>query len=323
MKKILKNKIIIILICLLNILPTSVMASSNIWDFSSGSDYTFNSSEIEVASGNAQLKVKSDWNDSSWLRRRPITINNTANSSSFTNIQVRVVVSYDSDMKTDFDDIRFTDSDGQTDLDFWLEEKTDSSTATFWVEIPSLSGSSNKTIYLYYDNDLATSASNGSNTFVEFDDFSSSTADHQFAFGSDSGYMAGFNPEDRRFYFLGTQTNNLTDFNVTTWANIDTWEVGFSYPSTTFANSSVVWHPTKRMFYLYGGTDGNTTTLSRIYSFDPATNTLTLLSETLPQSVVNPGAVYNPVDDKVYLFGGRRTFSGGTSTFSNTIMHLP
>ncbi|MEZ4210871.1 MAG: DUF2341 domain-containing protein [Candidatus Paceibacterota bacterium] len=320
MKKTLKiyKAIMVILLCM-QFLPYVTYATSNSWDFSSSSDYTFIPTEIEVTAGNAQLKVKTDWNDLSWLKRMPITLNNTANPSSFTNIQVKIVLTYDSDMQSDFDDIRFTDSDGQSDLDFWLEEKIDGVSATFWVEVPSLLGSSNRTIYVYYNNDLAASTSSGSNTFVEFDDFSGSTSDHQFAFGSDSGYMAGFNPEDRRFYFLGTQTDNLTDYNVTTWANIDTWEVGFSYPSTTFANSSVVWHPTKQMFYLYGGTDGNSTTLSRIYSFDPATNTLTLLSETLPQSVINPGAVYNPMDDKIYLFGGRRTLTGGTSTFSNTI----
>ncbi len=109
-----------------------------------------------------------------FTRRKSITLSNSG--STLTNYQVKVDVTYDSDMQTDFDDIRFRASDGTTALDFWLESKTDSTSAVFWVEVPSIPNGSS-TIYMYYKNSLATSASNGSNTFTFFDDFPGSSLD--------------------------------------------------------------------------------------------------------------------------------------------------
>ncbi len=80
-------------------------------------------------------------------------------------------MAYDTDMQPDFDDLRFTSSDGTTELSYWLESKTDSTTATIWVKIPSLASGDN-TIYMYYANASAITASNGDNTFAFFDDFS-------------------------------------------------------------------------------------------------------------------------------------------------------
>ncbi len=111
----------------------------------------------------------------SWLegydKRKPVTV---TSSSELTDYQVKVVVAYDSDMQADFDDIRFTSSTGTTQLNYWLESKTDSATATFWVKVPSVSNG-NTTIYMYYGNASATSASSGANTFTFFDDFNSGT----------------------------------------------------------------------------------------------------------------------------------------------------
>jgi len=74
-------------------------------------------------------------------------------------------------MQPDFDDIRFMDSDGSTPLSHWREDYTASDSATFWVKVPSVP-SGDKTIYLYYGHDAASSASDGDATFIFFDDFS-------------------------------------------------------------------------------------------------------------------------------------------------------
>ena len=102
-----------------------------------------------------------------YAKRQPITINS---ASALTDYQVKLIVAYDTDMQPDFDDLRFTSSDQTTELSYWLESKTDSTTATIWVKIPSLASGDN-TIYMYYANASATTASNGDNTFVFFDDF--------------------------------------------------------------------------------------------------------------------------------------------------------
>jgi len=96
----------------------------------------------------------------------------TDSSKDITNYQALITVSYDSDMQADFDDLRFTSSDGSTLLDYWLESKTNSSTANVWVEIPYFA-LGNNTIYMYYGNFTVSSVSNGPNVFDFFDDFSS------------------------------------------------------------------------------------------------------------------------------------------------------
>ncbi len=84
-----------------------------------------------------------------WSRRAPVTINNPG--SGLTNYQVKVQVAYDSDMQLNFNDIRFTASDGTTLLSYWRESYTAGVSAIFWVKVPSIpSGSS--TVYMYYGN---------------------------------------------------------------------------------------------------------------------------------------------------------------------------
>lgn len=100
--------------------------------------------------------------------RKQITVSNSSGSS-LTNYQVKLAVAYDSDMRSDFNDLRFTSSDGATLLGYWVESYTASTSATVWVKIPSIP-TSGTTIYMYYGTQTA-SASSGSNTFAFFDDF--------------------------------------------------------------------------------------------------------------------------------------------------------
>ena len=109
-----------------------IFASSSLWNFSTSSDYTFDSSKIEFSSGQAQLKPSSNWYNKSWTRRKAVSINNSSNSNTLANYQVQVTVAYDTDMQTDFDDIRFTDSDGVTPLNYSLDSKTDSTWKNAW-----------------------------------------------------------------------------------------------------------------------------------------------------------------------------------------------
>jgi hypothetical protein len=79
----------------------------------------------------------------------------------------------------DFSDIRFTDDDEVTLLDHWVDDKRlfDGENATFWVKINDNLNTTNATIYIYYGNPNALSASDGTATFLFFDNFSSSTLD--------------------------------------------------------------------------------------------------------------------------------------------------
>lgn len=73
--------------------------------------------------------------------------------------------------RTDFGDIRFTDDDMVTNLDYWFEELYNSENASVWVEVADDLSTTSQTIYVYYGNSGASSISNGPWTFPFFDEF--------------------------------------------------------------------------------------------------------------------------------------------------------
>lgn len=106
------------------------------------------------------------WWNASWARYKMITISNPS-----ANYQMMMNVTYDSDMQADFDDLRFVDGDNTTVLPYWIENKVNSSYARVWVKLNDTGASIN----MYYGNNAATASSNGTNTFIFFDDFLGST----------------------------------------------------------------------------------------------------------------------------------------------------
>jgi hypothetical protein len=122
------------------------------------------------------------WYDLSWKYRKGHIVGSATGAG--TNFQVKVTTYYgsgtdsagnvylNSRSNTDFSDIRFTASDNSTLLDHWQESRVDSNNAVFWVEISDDISANPANIYLYYGNSGATTASNGDNTFLFFDDFS-------------------------------------------------------------------------------------------------------------------------------------------------------
>jgi len=73
--------------------------------------------------------------------------------------------------RTDFGDIRFTEDDGETELDYWLEGKVDSDYADFWIKIPTIPADPGTvTIYMYYGKADATTTSDLDATDFLFSD---------------------------------------------------------------------------------------------------------------------------------------------------------
>ncbi|MCA9366657.1 DUF2341 domain-containing protein [Candidatus Kaiserbacteria bacterium] len=110
------------------------------------------------------------WYDSSWSARQRIRVVNDDNTT-YTDVAVKVPVTYDGDMQTDFDDLRFTDATGTTTIEYWVEKRSIGVSATVWVKVPTLPSKSVTELYMYYGNVGATSTSDVSNTFDAFDDF--------------------------------------------------------------------------------------------------------------------------------------------------------
>jgi len=104
------------------------------------------------------------WADGNFLKRRPIEINSTEN---FTDFQVKLNITYDSDMQPDFDDLRFYASDDTTKLPYWIEEKSDSNWAVVWIK-GNWTTNNGTQAYLYYGNASATSESNATEVFEWF-----------------------------------------------------------------------------------------------------------------------------------------------------------
>ncbi|MCX7046513.1 MAG: DUF2341 domain-containing protein [Candidatus Sumerlaeota bacterium] len=83
---------------------------------------------------------------------------------------VKLKVPRKAGMQQNYGDLRFTDARDK-ELNYWLEEATPAA-ATVWVRVPRLEAESDTAISLYYGNDATGSASEGSKTFLFFDDFS-------------------------------------------------------------------------------------------------------------------------------------------------------
>jgi hypothetical protein len=124
-----------------------------------------------------------DWLPPDWEYRKNHTIGGST-AGLLTNYVIRIVVHYGSGIdsgedvylynssRSDFGDVRFTGSDGSTQLDYWIEEKVDGDYAVVWEEVDRINASPGSgTVYIYYGNDAATTTSNGRNTFDWFDDF--------------------------------------------------------------------------------------------------------------------------------------------------------
>jgi len=149
---------------------TSGTVTGTVTTYESGSNITVSTI------GEISLSPTSGWaNDYvNWAKRQTVTITNSGSEQ--TNYQTKLSITYDSDMQTDFDDLRFTNSSG-TALDYWTQSYTSSTNAIVWVEVDSLAANGDTTIYMYYGNSSASTSSNGDNTFILFDDFSSDTID--------------------------------------------------------------------------------------------------------------------------------------------------
>jgi len=148
---------------------------------------TAGTSTIYTNSTSAKVTANATAWLSGWSNRKSHVINYAAGTS--INYQVKVVVHYgsgtdsgadvylNSHSRTDFGDVRFTDDDGTTLLDCWMESKVDSDKAVFWVKVADDLSTVNAAIYVYYGKAdavypyLASARAHGDATFLFFDDF--------------------------------------------------------------------------------------------------------------------------------------------------------
>ncbi|MDP2654944.1 MAG: DUF2341 domain-containing protein, partial [bacterium] len=109
----------------------------------------------------------------SWSYRRQITFDNGSSSENLTNFPVLVKLtsstfgfSSTSTMSTGTD-IRFTDSDGSTELSYEIERWASTTDGAYvWVKVPQINGTSTSdSIYMYYGNASAADAQNATSVW--------------------------------------------------------------------------------------------------------------------------------------------------------------
>lgn len=105
--------------------------------------------------------------DSDFGFRKSLTLN--ASAENLTDYQVKKTIAYNVNMQADFDDLRFTTLDG-TNIPYWVESYTASTSAVVWLKVPSITTTSGAQIWMYYGNSSVNSASSISNTGLSYSD---------------------------------------------------------------------------------------------------------------------------------------------------------
>lgn len=108
-----------------------------------------------------------------WQYRKPLVITGGA-SGAQTDFQLDIDIAFvAAKMQADFDDIRFTQNDGTTLIDGWLESKVDSTSAETWVEFPTTPANTVESDpwYMYYGKADAVNYWDGPATWIDFQNF--------------------------------------------------------------------------------------------------------------------------------------------------------
>jgi hypothetical protein len=139
--------------------------------------------DVKISDSSNEIIVSDTFNISASLGGYESSIE-LANSSGSTLYNYQVQVTLDTQaliatgkMRADGGDLRFTDSDGLTNLSYWVDPSTLNTNATkIWVKVPDITNGK-ENIFLNYGNSYLTSQSSGKDVFSFFDDFSGTTLD--------------------------------------------------------------------------------------------------------------------------------------------------
>ena len=161
-----------------------------------------------------------------WSKRQPITLTGGSDGAQ-TDFQLLLSIAYDSDMLSDFSDLRFTKEDGETLIDAWLEDKTDGTSADVCVEFPSTpANGETQTYYMYY----------GKSDALDYWDIGEA-----FLFGDDfSGDLSKWSVADFSIVDSELNTNNVAN--------------AYAYPNFSLTTSHIVEYDCK----LTSAADGHT-----------------------------------------------------------------
>ena len=185
--------------------------------------------------------------DSAWTTQDVMTVDNTANANALTDYHVSTTLNTailisSNEMRSDCGDIRVTDSDGTTLLNYWIEDNTCNTSATkIWVKVPSISANSSATLYLYYGNLSSTSVSSWNSTILPYTEaqvtsnaaFSSRYSHTSVVYDNKMWVMGGFDHVVGRLNDVWSSTDGITWTQVTSSAG---WSPRIAFQAVVFDN---------------------------------------------------------------------------------------
>ncbi len=250
-----------------------------------------------------QMGQTKPWDSSKWQYQQAVLIDNTEGPSELSDYQVKVTLSaplFDFTAAADDGvDLRFTDSDETTLLDYWIESfsKADS-TGVVWVKVPHIPARATQTIYLFWGNPQAPAAADGARTFEFFDDCEgdSVAAKWESALGTPSFSYVGYDEEFGRVggvWHISGCTRRVSPRASTVYGGAHATYCAWTRPMAVYAPE------VDKTFFAFGN-EVNSPTVSY---YDHRTGTLG------PATVVGPNpnmdAHENPhmlIDEDAYIY---------------------
>jgi hypothetical protein len=137
---------------------------------------TVNVSCLKGDCGNINVSLDPDvWWNPNWSYRKKINIGGTG--TQLDDFQILIAANLTGEYNngkvlSGCQDIRFTNLSG-SELNYWVEGcDVTGNLSGFWVKVSRINATGNTGVYMYYGNPSANSKSNGTATFIFFDDFS-------------------------------------------------------------------------------------------------------------------------------------------------------
>lgn len=207
----------------------------------------------------AQGKTLDEWAwwNGMWNIKKEIKVKENSGGT-LTNYTTLINIPYATGMQTDFEDLRFTNSDENIELSYWIENKTDSTSANVWVEVPTLTANINNTIYMYYNNpSVSTTGSKKSafsNALNESNGKSFSGTDTASTYANSRGMLI---TSKKKILLLGIyNTNNEVTCNTYGYWEGTTNSANYSISGGNAQTMKLI--PTSTAFYLLPFTAGTT-----------------------------------------------------------------
>ena len=136
--------------------------------------------DYELVGGVVKMRnTYSIWTDPSWGRMKPITLTNNVGQP-LANYAVKITIGYESEMQSDYDDIRFKHEGSTSWLNYWIESQ-DTTQAIIWVKVPVIPEGVSS-MYLFYGNPSAQNQSDFYSVFTNW--ISQQSNDFQISFNA-------------------------------------------------------------------------------------------------------------------------------------------